>query len=285
MPVNLDSFAVFIISNGRPNNVRTWDLLDRCGYTGKRYIVIDNLDKTGPEYKNVYHDSVLVFDKEKIAATVDNGDNFHNLRTTTHARNACFELAEAHGIDFFLVLDDDYTAFEYRYNNELKYWPVRVKNNIDNIFLSAISFLNDSGIASLCFCQGGDFIGGSEHQNARAVKANRKAMNTFFFKTDRPVKFISRLNEDVNTVLSISTRGGVFLTTTQMTIVQLQTQSSSGGMTDAYLDHGTYVKSFYSVMYSPSSVKVAPMSGRMHHNIKWKNTVPLILSESVKKNA
>ena len=49
-------------------------------------------------------------------------------------------------------------------------------------------------------------------------------------------------------------------------------------MTELYLDAGTYVKSFYTVMYCPSCVVVSAM-GTAH----WRYAVPKILRESVKK--
>ena len=72
----------------------------------------------------------------------------------------------------------------------------------------------------------------------------------------------------------------------QIGLDQLETQSNSGGMTELYLDAGTYVKSFYTVMYCPSCVVVSAMGTahrRLHHHIKWRYAVPKILHESVKK--
>ena len=54
-----------------------------------------------------------------------------------------------------------------------------------------------------------------------------------------------------------------------------------GGWTEFYLEMGTYVKSFYSVMYNPSCVKVAEMGDkhkRIHHKVIWNNAVPKIIS-------
>ena len=62
----------------------------------------------------------------------------------------------------------------------------------------------------------------------------------------------------------------------------------SGGMSDAYLDSGTFVKSFYTVMYAPSCSIVSPMGAvnpRLHHKITWRHAVPKILQENLKKNA
>ena len=48
----------------------------------------------------------------------------------------------------------------------------------------------------------------------------------------------------------------------------------------------TYLKSFYSVICSPSSVKIKALNAnhkRVHHSIKWINAVPKIISEGYKK--
>ena len=57
-------------------------------------------------------------------------------------------------------------------------------------------------------------------------------------------------------------------------------------MTDVYLDYGTYVKSFFSVMYNPSSVKISHIGKhkRIHHQINWNNAVPKIISEDYYDN-
>ena len=71
-----------------------------------------------------------------------------------------------------------------------------------------------------------------------------------------------------------------------MSIVQTMTQQNSGGLTDIYLQNGTYVKSFYSVIHQPQAAKVAPMGGshkRIHHKISWNKCTPKILNEKWKK--
>lgn len=67
---------------------------------------------------------------------------------------------------------------------------------------------------------------------------------------------------------------------------QKQTQKNSGGMTELYLDSGTYVKSFYSVMYAPSCVKISLMGAshkRIHHQVTWNNAAVKILNEKYRK--
>ena len=86
-------FAVFILSHGRPENVVTYNSLKRCGYTGKIYIIIDNEDKKIDEYKKIFGEKVIVFDKKKVSKTFDEFDNLSDRRSVVYARNASFEIA------------------------------------------------------------------------------------------------------------------------------------------------------------------------------------------------
>ena len=77
----------------------------------------------------------------------------------------------------------------------------------------------------------------------------------------------------------------------QLKLVQKQTQQNGGGMTEVYLDSGTYVKSSYSLLYAPSCVKIFLLKDgrgikdrrRLHHKVNWNAAVPCIVRESVKK--
>ena len=280
-------FIVFIISHGRPDAVKTLHTIQRLGYTGDYRIVLDDLDKTRDQYEKNFPGKVVVFDKVAIAKTTDNGDNFENYRTTTHARNACFDIAEDLGIEYFLVLDDDYVQFSYRFDHELKYVS-RQTYRLDAIFHEVLEFYKKvPNLKSIALCQGGDFIGGPNNSSfGGKITLKRKCMNSFFCSTKRRFKFFSRLNEDVNTYITLGSRGDLFFSLNQVILMQMQTQTTAGGMTEAYLESGTYVKSFYSVMYMPSAARVKIMAtkfSRLHHRINWPTTVPKILRESVKK--
>lgn len=282
-------FCVFIISHGRPDKVVTLRTLNRSGYTGPLFIVCDNEDKTTDQYRNNHGASmVLVFDKPHYASMVDSCDNFQNRRTTTHARNACFDLAKERGFEYFLVLDDDYHDFRYTFNRAGEFKLVRV-GNLDAVCAACCKWMEaDERISSVCLIQGGDVVGGGECTNfARAIFPfkKRKAMNSFFCKTSRRFWFFSRLNEDVNTYLGLGMRGALFFSIPELMLNQAATQSTAGGMSDAYLASGTYVKSFYSVMLYPSFAKVMkpPSMKRLHHKISWNNAVPKILDDTHKK--
>lgn len=278
------NFAAFILTHGRPDKVYTYNTLRRQGYTGKVYIVIDDEDAAGDEYRKRYGDDVLVFNKDEIAKSFDLGDNFRDKRgVIIYARNACFELAKKMGVEYFIQLDDDYTNFYFKFDGELKYKEKQIKN-LDRIFEIMLDFYVKCGdrCKTLAMAQNGDFIGGGDGTFGKAIALKRKAMNTFICSVNRPFKFVGRINEDVNTYTSESYRGMLFLSFSQVSMKQKLTQSNSGGMTEVYLESGTYLKSFYSVMYHPSGVRVKLMNSknsRLHHAICWNATAPRIVRE------
>lgn len=285
-----DDFGAIILTHGRPDGVVTDKTLRRAGYSGPIWYLVDNEDKAADRYRERYGDRVIVFDKRRYADMVDEGDNFDDRRTTTHARNAMFDVAESLGLKWFIQLDDDYTDFTYRTNASQQYprdhWTIR---KLDMVFEAIVKFMGDAPqILTVAMSQGGDFIGGGQSLYARRPRMLRKAMNSFFCSTERRFWFRSRMNEDVNTYLRLGFVGGVLCTIPFCSLTQNQTQSTASGMTDVYRQFGTYVKSFYSVMYHPSAAKVSIMHSayaRIHHKINWKKAVPQIVSESQRRLA
>lgn len=283
-----DDFCAFILTHGRPDRVHTYTTLQRAGYTGKVYIVIDDEDKTAAEYRRRYGDKVLQFSKAAIAETFDEGDNFQDRRAIIYARNACWDLAKQVGCRYFIQLDDDYNSgFYLRFNSALEYGNThRIAQSLDNILSALIDFYQASGALAIAMSQGGDHIGGDGGAGPRLL---RKCMNSFICSTDRPFKFFGRINEDVNVYTSAARRGALFFTVTQAQVNQLATQSNAGGMTGLYLDSGTYIKSFYSVMYCPSAVQVGTLGDprsphyRLHHKLNWHRIAPKILREDLRK--
>jgi len=271
-------FAVFILTHGRPDNVKTLSTLKKCGYTGKIYFIVDNEDKTIEQYqKNYGIENVKIFDKKAMADEVDEGNNFDERRTITHARNACFKIAKEIGITYFVQLDDDYYYFGYRYDT-----GARKITNMDKVFEIMLNFYKSVDIKSIAFGQGGDHIGGFS-----GIKLKRKCMNSFFCSTEREFQFVGSMNEDVNTYTTLGSRGDVFFTFTNLQLDQKDTQSQTSGITDMYQRFGTYCKAFTTAMMQPSSVKVSMMNSnnpRIHHSIKWINTTPMILDEKYKKS-
>lgn len=279
-----EDFAVFILTHGRPDNIKTITTLKKCGYSGKIYLIVDNEDKKLQQYIEKFgEEKVLVFDKKFYADNIDEGNNFDERRTITHARNACFDIAEKLRIKYFIQLDDDYVSFEYRYENKDRTKLLVLKNiDMDFIINLYLEFYKNSPFYSIAFAQGGDFIGGVENPTVKNRPLLRKCMNSFICSTDRKFNFIGAMNEDVNTYVTLGSRGFLFGTIPMISLVQTETQSQSGGITDMYKRFGTYCKAFTTVMMQPSSVLVSMMNSsnrRIHHSINWEFTVPKIIRE------
>ena len=280
-----DNFAVFILTYGRPDNVKTYKTLDRFGYTGKIYLICSTDDKKLNQYKTKYKDQVITFNKDDIE--FDTADNFNDKRVVVYARNACFKIAEDLGITYFLQMDDDYTDFSYRFDDKLSYHKGRgYINKVDDIFKSLLKFYKSIPAKSIALSQNGDWIGGDQSGWAKKLSLKRKCMNSFFCSTKRPFKFLGTINEDVNIYTRLGSIGDLFFTVPNVSLKQTDTQSNKGGMSDIYQDSGTYIKSFYSVLFSPSSVIVSVLNtenARLHHRVSWNNTIPKILNEQYKK--
>lgn len=277
-----NDFAVIIPTHGRHDRVFTIDSLRKSGYTGNFYLLCDDEDKQLDKYKTKYGDKVMVFSKDDYKGKFDKMDNFGNKACVVYARNAMWDIAKKIGLKYFAVADDDYTAFEYRITSEGGYYSKRIKN-INDVFNSYTDFLITSKVDTVCFAQGGDFIGGKDNNKvANGFKVSRKMMNLYFFDVDKPIEFKGTINEDLTSSVTEGQRGQIILTSLMNSVVQKETQTNAGGLTEIYLELGTYVKSFYSVMAAPSCVKVALMGDkqmRLHHAVTWKNAVPKIIRE------
>lgn len=289
--MNKRNFAVFILSHGRANAVYSYDSLHKHGYTGKIYILIDNEDRQADLYKQKYREKVIEFDKTSYAKCVDACDNYDRRNSVVFARNYCFQIAREMGITHFLQLDDDYTRYQWSLDSKGNYQTAQ--NNItclDDVFTACLDFLDSAGFVSVAFSQDGDFIGGDGHAQVLRLRDKgtiyRKAMNSFFFKSDSEVTFRGRVNDDVNLYVECGRRGQLFATIPNVRLSQPLTQINSGGCTDIYKEMGTYIKSFYSVIVAPSCVKIATVghvNKRIHHRVIWKHACPVIIDEKYRK--
>lgn len=271
-----NDFCIFILSHKRPNDVTTLHSLLHCGYTGDWYIVLDDEDDTYDQYcKNFGKEKIVLFSKKEVAKTIDVMDNFRNFGSPIYARNACFDIARKLGYKYFAEYDDDYYCFTIRTLEG----AVAVKG-IDTLFEALLDFYENAPIKSVALCQGGDHVGGY-----KGLTYKRKAMNSFICSVDRPFKFVGTLNDDANTYTICGIRGDIFLTIMNLQLDQTDTQKTVGGMTEAYIDMGTYVKSFYTVMVAPSCTHINQFFTkymRLHHRINPNTAYPKIIREDVK---
>ena len=169
------NFAVFILTHGRADNVITLKTLNRLGYTGEIYYIVDDTDKQLDKYiENFGEDRVLVFNKIESMKNFDTMDNFGPMKSIVYARNQVHIEAESLGLDYALQLDDDYTSFMFRFPNEKRTKLLHTEcQDLDAAFDAMIDFLIDSNADTVAFAQGGDFIGGIDGMIRRTQLVHR----------------------------------------------------------------------------------------------------------------
>lgn len=281
-------FCTFILSHGRPNNIKTLHpLLDAGNYSGPWCIIIGNEGPTAETCYQLYgRGRVIMFDKEAEARRLDIADNFVHMgrKAIAYARNACYGIAKNLGYTYFWQLDDGYYQFRYVANPAGKHVHHSIRH-MDEALNAALDYYKSvPSLALLPWMQGGDLLGGNNSHSL--VRVARKAMNSFICSTGRPIKFRGRMNEGVNTYVSEGNRGKPIMMADRAGILQATTQSSGGGITELYKACGTHTKPMYTVMHMPSAVKVGMMHSsnpRIHHTINWNNCVPEIIRQELKK--
>ena len=283
MKIKNEKYAVFILTFGRADRVYTEKTLRRYGYTGDIYYICSDDDPQIASYKSRFGKNVIVFNKKETLSKFDIGDNFDDDRVVVFARNICFEVAKSLGLEYFIEMDDDYMDFCFREEKQGKLKGIHL--NLDKVFKLYFNFLNKSGATCVALAQGGDFIGGVD-SGALKSKMLRKLMNVYFCDIKKPFKFYGRLNEDTTTYTVLGRQGILFLTPLLFMCTQKQTQSNKGGLSEIYIERGTYFKTFYSVIFAPSCVKISTMGDgheRIHHKVLSNYAYPKILSERLKK--
>lgn len=279
------NFAVFILTFGRAKNVKTYNTLKKQGYTGKIYFICSDDDEQLSEYIKRYGNDVFIFNKKDTLKYTDDGINDNYYKAVIYARNYSFLLAKELELKTFLMLDDDYNDFYFSYNNNGEYKQKKIKN-LNKIFDIFVKYLLKANLDCVAFIQKGEIIGGKENNYIKKHKMKRKIMNTFFINVNKPFKFYGKINEDTTCYVLEGLRGKIFFTCPDIVLDQTTTQKNKGGLTDIYLDVGTYIKTFYSVMYCPSAVKISILNTtnkRIHHKVNYNSCCPVILRETTKK--
>lgn len=285
-----EDFCVFIMTYGRADNVKTYKTLmeyENSTFNQDMYFICSDDDKHLQDYIDKFGERVLVFNKKAMIPYLDKGDNFDRYGVILYARNICFSFASQLGYRYFVELDDDYDIFSQRifYDNEKL--MMKKLTDYDKLFDIHLDFLKSTPCKTITMAQHGDFIGGVGNSNA--VRGHqRKVMNSFFCDIENPFTFDGTINEDVNYYTQSGRLGILNFNLFGFSLNQESTQQSAGGMTEGYLDGGTYLKSFYSVLYSPSAVKIGYIgvgeNKRLHHKVNGNASYAKILDEKYSKH-
>lgn len=286
----------YILSYGRPHNVKTHRLLTRQAPKTQLRIVLSDDDETIPQYEAEFGaENIRLFSREQYTRKpFDTGvpkDQRHR-KGVVHARNAVYDIAAHDGVEAFVMLDDDYQKIYV--SEDGRHVTHKVKD-LHSMLQNTMRIHEQmpKRVAIIAYAQSGDMIDGWQQRLSAKGNVWRKAMNFFFCRTDRRVIFKGMTNEDVSAYTSEKATTGqqVFLTFANVCIWQAATQQQAGGLTGEYLDTGTYVKTMHSVVRNPTGVKLHTIHGynprgekgysRIHHKVVARNTYPKIVRESV----
>lgn len=276
-------FAVFILTHGRANTIKTHDFLRRCGYTGNIWIVIDNEDDQEDLYREKFGEAVIQFDKRDYVPITDMGDLDEGRKVGVFARNFIQDKAKEMGYAYHMQLDDDISSVSYRYVEDDRRKALTCKR-LDDVFEAFVDYMDSTPITALSFGHPAYYPGGSIKHFMRGMIP--KTMTTFMMRADDIQYFHMRMNDDITTSALNGMRGKMYFTYLPLMINTELTQKAGGGMTEAYKDTGTYRKSFYTVMSMPSCAKIyhiGVVEDRLHHEIVWNNCTPKLLSARWKK--
>lgn len=244
-------FAIFILTNGRPNHQYTLEFL-RKSFKGDVFLVCDNEDKTLKEYQRNYGEQVIVFDKKEWVSKSDPMDNFQSKNSVLYARNAVFEIAKDMGYDFFVMVDDDVTGLSFRYEKDGKLVgkPVKDFNKVSSVILET---MDDTGTDFFSFGMDKIYIGGLSNGQYRK-KIIDKVYCFIFCRTEQQHFYKGIMNEDeINNILSMS----VGKLAKSLTAIQINYKpigrDNIGGNAETYNENGyySYVRNFYPIIAFP----------------------------------
>lgn len=277
-----NDYAVFIISHKRPE-VETLKALEKHGYQGEYFIVIDDTDPTIEEYKSRYGEHLLIFNKDEILKETDTIDNFKIYTSATYARNFCIKAAKEKGYAFFVNIDDDINRFVFRYVEGEKLATKNIKN-IGKVFDEYIKYMKLASLTCTAFILTGRLIGGSNNPLVKNCFYSRPT-NCLIIRTSTP-PFKSTVCEDVIYAVDNNEKG--LLTYGLMPVVIYAgkpcTGNSGGGMAEYYSAQKEYTQFFHIKIAKPTAVflKISP-SGKVEVRFDENRFLPKILNEKMKK--
>lgn len=274
-----EKFAVFILTHGRAKEQKTYRTLKGCGYTGEVYFVVDNTDEQLEEYKKLYGDNVLVFDKEDEWKKTDTMTNRKELKAVVYARNKVFDFAAQKGLTYFCACDDDITALRYKYPVNGKLKTVKIKS-ADRLFEAVCGFIEWSKFSCLSFSEEGAFIGGI---NKDVLKGLRWSMShIMFYRTIDRIKYRGIWYEDMIASVDLMKQGRLAMGTMLVSVASPKTGSNKGGMQEAYQNSSEWIAAFNVVMANPDCT-VVNHQRKINFRRSENAASPKILSERWRK--
>jgi len=255
-------YPKFIISKGRWDKCLTAYSLLKIGISDFKIVVEEQEYEKYLQYFE--EDNLLILDEsyKKEYETLDNEKDWKNTGSGP-ARNFVWDYAKKNGNKFYWIFDDNIRSFLF-YN----------KNNFYDVY--------DSSFFGYCekIIESYDNIGmlGLNYESflMRRDKnppyfLNNRIFSMFLIKTDVPIRWKGRYNEDVILSIEFLKNGYATILTNFFVGDKKQTQRMFGGNTnEIYLGKGTIPKSKILLENYPESSKMLFKFGRWHHDVNYR---------------
>lgn len=250
-----DDFALFILSNGRPDEQLSLNLMLDHGYTGDWYILCDNLDETLDRYKEIYGDKVIVFNKEEWGEKTDTFGNEKDMRSVVYARNASMHIAREMGYKYMAQFDDDHQKYVIRYEDEGSLRTGGIGKRMNEIVNAFVGYLENSPVGTLTFGYGAPYIGGLNGEFSKGLGTSW-VYSTFFIDLEYDFEFRGLHVEDYIFVSDYMKRGIPMYSVYDIQMSTFSRGSNAGGLQDIYDSSSDYEVAFYALMNEPKAVEV-----------------------------
>lgn len=291
-------FAIFILSHNSPDKCLTLNTLQQYNSSNNYYIVVDNLDDKLDEYKLMYGDKLLVFDKLYY---VNQSDTMYQhdkipLSSDLYARMAIEDFAKNLNLKYFCMLDDDVLNIQLRIpdhkNKKVKYVKI---NNIDNIFDYSIDFLVSSNCWLVSFATPNLFIGGYKTFIKNSIIEKRTSSNIFIRDVSKEFNWKTIWYVDFNSCLMYNKLGKLTLNIPFIQItckpqgsqkqIKNKLNEVDNGMGQAYKSSTAFTRAMYCVIVNPSFVNIKSVSNKDNYwpFLNKNNAYPKIISGRYKK--
>lgn len=197
----MNNFAYFIVSYGKPNNIKTLKELLRLNVQYPIYIVIGADDPCVEEYQKQFKSNLILFDKNDYIDKVDElGWYSITHKVCTYSRLAVEDYAETAGIEYIGYLFDDINKFALRYIKQGKVASIS-RFNLDMIIDMYIDLLNSSDKISIVGPPNSSFYIGIS-QDRQDDYSTRYGNFMIYSVKKQPKKYTASVLEDMHIILS-----------------------------------------------------------------------------------
>lgn len=271
---------IFIPSYKRSDNNKTVKYFSKIGYDkSKLHVVIDDECGEVDLYKKQCEKDGVNLHVVSFKESVKLFDFVHRPNPARRAagqfRNLFHDIAKEKGIDFFIVIDDDTTNFQFRPFGVYK--RSATLEDILIVFEGVKEMMMRQRIGLFALSQTGDMFARYETRLIR-----KKVMNTTFYNAKYIYRGEKGIQDDDTSQFTGVMNEGLFTGSMASGVVLQQTQSAKakGGLTEAYEDLKLLSKAMICPIQFPSAIRGERQKrngNRLHHRINYRYLYPCLI--------